>query len=92
MILLSINISICLHKNKIPNIPSIKEIKNKVEEIDESEDLLRPTLKKTKYPEGEDTINKNIKDLLPLTKAIQGLDIDQINRMINNLNNIIEKF
>ena len=65
---------------------------NKVQEIDESDNLLKTTLKKTKYPESEDNINQNIKNLLPLTKALDGLDMNQINRMINNLNGIIEKF
>ena len=65
---------------------------DKVEEIDESDNLLKPTLKKTAYPPREDDINQNIKDLLPLTEALSGLDMNQINRMINNLNGIIEKF
>ncbi len=33
-----------------------------------------------------------INELLPLTKAIDGLDIDEINKMIGNLNKIIERF
>jgi hypothetical protein len=33
-----------------------------------------------------------IKELLPLSKALDKIDVDQINRMIGNLNNIIERF
>jgi hypothetical protein len=33
-----------------------------------------------------------INELIPLTKAIDGLDIDEINKMIGNLNKLIEKF
>ena len=33
-----------------------------------------------------------INELIPLTKAIDGLDIDEINKMIGNLNKIIERF
>jgi hypothetical protein len=65
---------------------------DKVEQVDESDNLLKPKLKKTNYPESENDVNQNIKNLLPLTKALDGLDMNQINRMINNLNGIIEKF
>ena len=33
-----------------------------------------------------------IQELLPLTKAIDGLDVDEINKMIGNLNKFIERF
>lgn len=33
-----------------------------------------------------------INELIPLTKAIDGLDVDEINKMIGNLNKIIERF
>jgi len=33
-----------------------------------------------------------VKELLPLTKAIDGLDIDEVNKMINGVNKIIERF
>ena len=33
-----------------------------------------------------------INELLPLTKAIDGLDVDEINKMIGNLNRFIERF
>lgn len=33
-----------------------------------------------------------INELIPLTKAIDGLDTDEINKMIANLNKIIERF
>jgi hypothetical protein len=72
--------------------PKIKKIRNEVDEIDSSEELLNTKLNKSNYPEVQDKVNNNIKDILPLTKMLDGLDITQINRMINNLNNIIEKF
>jgi hypothetical protein len=78
-------------KKSIPSVPKLNKVE-KVEEIDESDNLLKPKLKKTNYPECEDDVNQNIKNLLPLTKALDGLDMNQINRMINNLNGIIEKF
>jgi hypothetical protein len=74
--------------NTLENVDKLE----KVEEIDESNNLLKPKLKKTNYPQTEDDINQNIKNLLPLTDALSGLDMNQINRMINNLNDIIEKF
>ena len=33
-----------------------------------------------------------INELIPLTKAIDGLDVDEINKMIGNLNKLIERF
>jgi hypothetical protein len=33
-----------------------------------------------------------INELIPLTKAIDGLDINEINKMIGNLNKVIERF
>jgi hypothetical protein len=33
-----------------------------------------------------------INELIPLTKAIDGLDIDEVNKMIGNLNKLIERF
>ena len=36
--------------------------------------------------------NKVIKELLPLTNALNKLDIDQVNTMIGHLNKIIERF
>jgi len=59
---------------------------DKIEHFDES----KTKLKETKYP--SDAENKNIKDLLGLPDSLDGLDINQINRMLNNFNNIIEKF
>ena len=33
-----------------------------------------------------------VKELLPLTKAIDGLDIDEVNKMISGVNKFIERF
>jgi hypothetical protein len=33
-----------------------------------------------------------LKELLPLTQAMEGLDIEKVNQMIGNLNKIIERF
>jgi predicted membrane protein len=62
--------------------------KDKIEHFQET--LESKKLKETKYPEDSD--NKNIQELLPLMNAIDGLDMNEINRMLNNFNNIIEKF
>ena len=46
-------------------------------------------IKKMKYNEEK---TKMIKELIPLSNALEKIDVDQINTMVNNLNKIIERF
>lgn len=67
-----------------------------LENISESEYVPPPvTIPKIKTIDMSKQSNEKkeiIKELLPLTKALDGLDIDQVNKMIGNLNKIIERF
>jgi hypothetical protein len=63
------------------------------------ENKLKPEKIKGNIPKIE-TINTNyskdkkeiIKELLPISKAIDSLDVDEINKMIGNINKFMERF
>lgn len=59
---------------------SKKEPMPKIEKLD---------IKKMKY---NDEKTKMINELIPLSNALEKIDVEQINTMVNNLNKIIERF
>ena len=74
----------------INSIPEGLENKGELEVSTVKESIKLPKLEKLNSPSKDR--KEVIKELLPLTNAIDKLDIDQVNAMINNINKMIDRF
>ena len=74
----------------INSIPEGLENKDELEVSAVKESIKLPKLEKLNAPSKDR--KEVIKELLPLTNAIDKLDIDQVNTMINNINKMIDRF
>lgn len=80
-------------KEKVKENEKVKE-KDKVVDMNESGELFNKNkLEETKYPDTSDeSIKKKMEKLAPLSKMLDGLNITEVNNMINKLNSVIDKF
>ena len=71
-----------------------KKDKKIPEEIDESGELFnKGKLEETKYPDSsDDSIKKKMNKLGSLSKSLDGLNISEINKIINKLSTVMENF
>ena len=91
MIIVLLFTMICVNGLILINL-STEGLENKSEPENVEPKVILPKIEKIAPATYSKEKKEIINELIPLTKAIDGLDVDEINKMIGNLNKFIERF